>query len=372
VIGKAGTDTGYPSRYLDGEYSAAAMRSLRSSTITGWGHYAPEKVLTNHDLEKIVDTSDEWIQSRSGIRERHVASPDDQTSTLSARAGERALHRAGVSAQDIDLILVASSSPDYLTPPVSSQVQHLLGANHAGAMTLVVGCTGFVYALVSAHQFIATGAADTVLVIGAEIASRNLDWTDRNTCVLFGDGAGAVVMQASENGGGVLSFVLGSDGGGAEHLIQPSGGTRFPPTPERLEKGENYLQMNGREVFKFATHRMVESLMQVMEDAGLGADDIDLFIPHQANARIIEYAVRKSGLPPEKVVVNVDRYGNTSAASIPIALSEAMDEGRAGPGSTLAFVGFGAGLTWAACLYQLSAEVPSPQRESHAVEGMIA
>lgn len=348
------------------------MQRLRSSTITGWGHYAPEKVLTNEELERMVDTSDEWIQSRSGIRERRVASEDEHTSTISTRAAERALRRAGVSAADVDLILVASSSPDYLTPPVSSQVQHLLGAHRAGAMTVVVGCTGFVYALVTAHQFIATGAADTVLVIGAEIASRNLDWSDRTTCVLFGDGGGAVLMQPSEQGGGVLSFVLGSDGAGAEHLIQPSGGTRLPPTPERLGRGENYLRMNGREVFKFATHRMVESLAQVMEDAGVGTDDIDLFIPHQANARIIEYAAQKANLPPEKVVVNVDRYGNTSAASIPIALSEALDEGRAGPGSTLALVAFGAGLTWAACLYQLAGEPVARPKTSHAVEGMIA
>jgi 3-oxoacyl-[acyl-carrier-protein] synthase III len=184
--------------------------------------------------------------------------------------------------------------------------------------------------------------------------------------------AGKAHEAAKKNGGGVLSFVLGSDGAGAEHLIQPSGGTRLPPTPERLERGENYLRMNGREVFKFATHRMVESLSQVMEDAGLGIDDIDLFIPHQANARIIEYAVQKAGIPPEKVVVNVDRYGNTSAASIPIALSEALDEGRAGPGSTLALVGLGAGLTWAACLYQLAGEPADLPKASHAVEGMIA
>lgn len=330
------------------------MKALRSSTITGWGHYAPEKILTNEELSQMVDTSDEWIQSRSGIKERHIAGPEDFTSTISVRAAEMALERAGVAAADLDLILVATSTPDYLTPPVSSQIQEMLGASRAGAMTLVVGCTGFVYALVNAHQFIATGAASNVLVIGAEIISRNLDWSDRTTCVLFGDGAGAVVMQPAEEPAGVMSFVLGSDGAGAQHLIQPSGGTRFPPTAERIAAGENYLRMNGREVFKFATSKMVEALRQVTEDAGLSPADIDLFIPHQANARIIEYAAQKAGLPPEKVVVNVDRYGNTSAASIPIALSEAMEAGRARPGDTLAFVGFGAGLTWAACLFQLA------------------
>jgi len=349
------------------------MTQLRSSTITGWGHYAPEKVLTNDDLAKIVDTSDEWIQSRSGIRERHIAGPDDHTSTMSVHAAEKALARAGIEGADLDLILVATSSPDYLTPPVSSQIQHMLGANRAGAMTLVVGCTGFVYALVNAHQFVAAGAANNVLVIGAEIISRNLDWTDRTTCVLFGDGAGAVVVQPAEDRAGVLSFVLGSDGSGAEHLMQRSGGSKFPPTAERIENGENYLRMNGREVFKFATSRMVEALQQVVSDAGLSTEDIDLFIPHQANARIIEYAMQKGGLPPEKVVINVDRYGNTSAASIPIALSEALDAGRAGPGDLLALVGFGAGLTWAACLFQLAESMPTPlTQEAEALDTVAA
>jgi len=350
------------------------MPALRSSTITGWGHYAPENVVTNDDLAQRLDTSDEWIRSRSGIAQRHIAGPDDHTSTMSVRAAETALERAGLAAADLDLILVATSSPDYLTPPVSSQIQHLLGANRAGAMTLVVGCTGFVYAVVTAHQFIASGAASNVLVVGAEIISRNLDWEDRTTCVLFGDGAGAVVMQPAAEPAGVLSFVLGSDGSGAEHLMQVSGGCRFPPTAERIAAGDNYLRMNGREVFKFATTKMGEALHQVLNDAGVTTDDIDLFIPHQANARIIEYAAHQAGLPPEKVVVNVDRYGNTSAASIPIALSEAMEAGRAKPGSTLALVGFGAGLTWAACLFQL-AGVPAGQngaRKSHAVEGLIA
>lgn len=351
------------------------MNTLRTSTITGWGLYAPERVLTNADLEKIVDTSDEWIQSRSGIRERHIVGPDEHTSTMSVAAARQAMERAGVTADDLDLILVATSTPDYLTPPVSSQIQDMLGAHRAGAMALVVGCTGFVYAVVSAHQFIATGAARTVLVVGAETISRNLDWTDRTTCVLFGDGAGAVVMQASdEAGAGVQSFVLGSDGSGAEHLIQPSGGTRNPPSAETISAGDNYLRMNGREVFKFATTKMSESLVQVMDEAGITADDIDLFIPHQANARIIEYAAKKGGIPMEKVVMNVDRYGNTSAASIPIALAEAFEAGRAKPGDTLALVGFGAGLTWAACLFKLAAEpvaTETPQNAG-AVEGWIA
>lgn len=328
------------------------MSTLRGSTITGWGHKAPDKVLTNDDLAKIVDTSDEWIQSRSGIKERHIAGPDDFTSTLSTAAAELALEKAGLTGADLDLILVATSSPDYITPPVSSQIQEMLGAENAGAMTLMVGCTGFVYGVVTAHQFIATGAANNILVIGAEIISRNLDWEDRTTCVLFGDGAGAVVMQPSKDGG-IRASVLGSDGSGAQHLIQESGGSRKPPTAERLAAGENYLRMNGREVFKFATAKMVDAISEVLQKADLAPADIDHFIPHQANARIIEYAVQKSGIPPEKVVVNVDRYGNTSAASIPIALSETLTEKNPQPGETLVLVGFGSGLTWAACAFQM-------------------
>jgi 3-oxoacyl-[acyl-carrier-protein] synthase-3 len=351
------------------------MNTLRHSTITGWGFYAPERVVTNDELAETVDTSDEWIRTRSGIRERHFVGPEEFTSTMSVAASEQAMERAGITAADLDLILVATSSPDYMTPPVSSQIQDMLGAR-CGAMTLVVGCTGFVYGVVTAHQFIASGAASTVLVIGAETISRNLNWEDRTTCVLFGDGAGAVVMQATEQDAGVRAHVLGSDGSGAQHLIQVAGGTRNPPTPENIAAGDNYLQMNGREVFKFATSKMVESLEQVMAQAGVGPDDIDLFIPHQANARIIEYAVHKSGIPPEKVVVNVDRYGNTSAATIPIALAEAFDAGRAQPGDTLALVGFGAGLTWAACLFQLAAEPVAPtngkKHKHEAVEGFIA
>ena len=268
------------------------MNTLRQSTITGWGLYAPKRTVTNDELAQTIDTTDEWIQTRSGIRERHIVGPDEFTSTMSAAAGQRAMDQAGVTAADLDLILVATSTPDYLTPPVSSQVQDLLGAK-CGAMALVVGCTGFVYAVVTAHQFIATGAAKTVLIIGAETITRNLNWEDRTTCVLFGDGAGAVVMQASEEAGaGVQAFVLGSDGSGAEHLIQYSGGTRTPPTAETIAAGDNYLRMNGREVFKFATTKMVQSLDQVLTEAGMTADDIDLFVPHQANARIIEYAAQ--------------------------------------------------------------------------------
>ena len=323
------------------------------SSLVGWGHYAPENVVTNDDLSEIVDTTDEWIRSRSGIERRHFVSPDQATSDLCLEAGRRALDRAGVAPEDVGLVLVATSSPDYLTPPVSSQVQDGLGCVNAGAMTLMVGCTGFVYGLVTADQFIQTGAYQTVLLIGAETISKNLDMTDRTTCVLFGDGAGAVVLQATDRPCGVRSFELGSDGAQAEALIAPCPGTRNPVTQYAIDHRTHYLRMDGRAVFKFATRTMTESLRRVMDKAELGVDDVDLFVPHQANARIIEYAAGELRLPPEKVVMNVAEYGNTSAATIPIALSEALDAGRARPGDTLAFVGFGAGLTWAACLFDL-------------------
>jgi 3-oxoacyl-[acyl-carrier-protein] synthase-3 len=329
--------------------------SQRYGNIVGWGKYLPERVLTNADLERMVDTSDEWIVSRTGIRERRIVSEGETTSHLAIEASRQALEMAGVRARDLGLIIVATSSPDYLTPPISSQVQHALGAKDVGAFTLVAGCPGFVYGLATAQQFIASGACDAILVVGVEIISRFIDYTDRSTCVLFGDGAGAVVLQVSEQPSGVLSFVLGSDGSGAQHLILPGGGTTAPPTHETIEAGLQFLRMDGKQVFRFATRILGKALKQAIQQAGLTTDDIDLFIPHQANRRIIESAARYVGLPEEKVFINIDRYGNTSAASIPIALTEAIEQGRARPGDTLAFVAFGAGLTWAASVVKLGA-----------------
>ena len=331
--------------------------------IIGWGKYVPPKVITNADLEKTLDTSDEWIVARSGIRERHIVSEGENTSQMSIAASRDALDMAGIRPKDLDLIIIATSSPDYLTPPISSQVQHGLGANKVGAFTLVTGCTGFVYALATAQQFIASGAYENILVVGAELLSRFVDWSDRATCILFGDGAGAVVMQATDVPSGVLSYVLGSDGSGAEHLILPAGGAVNPPSQQTLDMGMHYLKMNGREVFKFATRVLGRSLREVIRDAGLQTEDIDLFIPHQANVRIIESAARSVGLPEEKVYVNIQKYGNTSAASIPIALCEAFEEGRAKVGDTLALVSFGAGLTWASAVLKITQhEKPIPKR----------
>lgn len=322
--------------------------------IIGWGKYVPSRVITNAELEQTLDTSNEWIVTRTGIHERHIVEEGEATSQMSIAAAKDALAMAKVHPKDLDLIIIATSSPDYLTPPISSQVQHGLGARNVGAFTLVSGCTGFLYALSTAQQFIASGMCNTILVVGAELLSRFIDWNDRATCVLFGDGAGAVVVQATDVPSGVLSYVLGSDGSGWEHLILPAGGAVNPPTQETLDKGLHSVRMNGREVFKFATRVLGKALREAIKQAGLETEDIDLFIPHQANIRIIQSAARFAKLPEEKVFVNINKYGNTSAASIPIALCEAFEEGRAKIGDRLAFVAFGAGLTWAATVVKIA------------------
>ncbi|RIL07205.1 MAG: 3-oxoacyl-ACP synthase [Proteobacteria bacterium] len=328
------------------------MSSLHGK-ICGWGMYVPERIVSNHDIAASIETSDEWIRERTGIGARRVAGPGDNCSSMSVAAAEQALSKARLSAGELELIIVATSSPDYLTPPVSSQVQQLLGAEKAAAFTLVLGCTGFVCALVTAQQFIASGAYKSILIVGAELITRNINWKDRNTCVLFGDGAGAVVMKATSEQVGLMSFVLGSDGSGYDLLIQRSGGTAVPPSSESLAKGLNFLEMNGSEVFKFATRVLGRALEECLNKAAISSNEIDLFIPHQANARIIESAARHVGLPMEKVFLNVERYGNTSAASVPIALCEALDQGRAKEGDTIAMVAFGAGLSWGAAVVKL-------------------
>lgn len=320
--------------------------------ITGWGKYTPERVVTNHEIAQTVDTSHEWIVERTGIHERRVAGPHEPTSMMAVRATQDAMKVAGIKPKELDLIIVANSSPDYFLPPVSSQIQDQLGAS-CGAFTLVAGCTGWVYALTVAQQFIQSGAYKKIAVIGVETITKFVDWEDRATCVLFGDGAGAVIMEASESPTGVLSFELGSEGAGWQHLWVPGLGTANPATHEVLDKRENYIRMNGREVFKFAARVLGKSLNKVLAQAGMSASDIDLFIPHQANHRIVEAAARLMGVPEDRFFMNIQKYGNTSAASIPIALVEAIEEGRAKPGDTLGFVGFGAGLTWASAIVHL-------------------
>jgi 3-oxoacyl-[acyl-carrier-protein] synthase III len=330
----------------------------RYAHIIGWGKYAPLKVLTNDELAKTVDTSDEWIRERTGIRERHIASAKESTALLAVHAAREAVEMANVNPSEIELIIVASASPEYLFPATACLVQDALGADHAGAYDLEAGCSGFVYALSTAAGMIRGGMHNTILVVGAETLSRLVDWNDRATCVLFGDGAGAVVLRGSDEPGGVIASVLGSDGSGGELLMLPGGGARNPACPETVTTGMHYLKMSGREVYRFATKVMAQSTRQVASQAGWGLDKVDLFIPHQANLRIIESAIKTLKIAPEKVFVNLEHYGNTSSASIPIALCEALDANRIKPGDKLIMVGFGAGLTWAACAVQWSAPKP--------------
>lgn len=327
---------------------------MRNGRMVGWGAYVPEKVLTNQDLEKMLDTSDDWIVQRSGIRERHIAGENETTATLAINAGQAALDKAEISASELDLIIVATTTPDYLTPAVSSQVQHALGAVDVPAFVLENGCTGFVYALTTAYQFIATGAYETIMVIGVEVISRHIDWEDRATCVLFGDAAGAVVLQATDEKCGLRGFVLGSDGSQAHQIIVPAGGTAEPPNVDALSDGRQYVRMNGREVFKFASRMVGQASRQALGRANMTFDDVDWIIPHQANLRIIQAAARDMNLPMDRFVVNIDRYGNTSAASIPLALTEQLNKGRIHTDDTLLLVSFGAGLTWGAAVLQMA------------------
>jgi 3-oxoacyl-[acyl-carrier-protein] synthase-3 len=327
--------------------------------ITGWGKYVPERVLTNHDLEKMVDTSDEWIRTRTGIRERRIAAPGETCSTMSLAAARKALEVAQLSPSDVELIIVATSSPDYWVPSAASMVQDQLGATGAPAFGLRAGCTGWVYALVTASQFIQTGAYRNALVIGTEHLSMGVDWTDRNTCVLFGDGSGAVVLEASDQPTGLLAFELGSNGSDYDALIYPGGAGANPPSHDTINQRMHYLHMDGRRVFKFATRVMADSVAKVVSASDLTIDDVALIIPHQANDRIIEMARRKLRVPCEKMMVNIDRYGNTSAASIPLALVDAIDQGRLKPGEHVVFVGFGAGLTWAAAALHWEPQEPT-------------
>lgn len=335
--------------------------------ITGWGAYVPEKIITNFDLEKTLDTSNEWIVQRTGIHERRIAAPHETTATLATNASRVALADAGISATDLDLIVAASSTPDYLIPPLSSQIQHNLGAADVPAFTLVTGCTGFVYALTTAQQFIASGTYKTILVIGVELLSRHIDWQDRSTCVLFGDAAGAVVLEASPVPGGVLAFELGSDGSGANHILAPAAGTAEPVNERTFADRRQFIRMNGREVFKFATKMIAESSLRVLSKANMTLEDIDWIIPHQANLRIIQSAARSMSLPLDRFYVNIDKYANTSAASIPLAIWEGLQSGQIKPDDTLLTVSFGAGLTWAAAIVQLLPQMVRREQPEMAV-----
>ncbi len=323
-------------------------QQLRPVGIIGTGKYVPEKILTNSDLEKMVETNDEWIVSRTGIRERHIAAPHEATSDLAYEAAVRALDSAGMKAEDLELIIVATVTPDSTVPSTACILQDKLGAKGAAAFDLSAACSGFVYSLATATGFIQNGMYNNALVIGADTLSRITDYSDRNTCVLFGDGAGAVIIGEVPEGRGFLSFDLGAEGSGGSLLNIEAGGSRLPASHQTIDDKKHFLYMNGREVFKFAVRVMGTATERVLTKAGLGKENIDLFVPHQANIRIIQSAMQRLDLPPEKCVINVDKYANTSAASIPLALVEAAEEGRIKEGDAVLMVGFGGGLTWGA------------------------
>jgi 3-oxoacyl-[acyl-carrier-protein] synthase-3 len=350
--------------------NASRREAVRPASvrITGWGMYAPERVLTNADLEKLVDTSDEWIVSRTGIRERHVAAAHETTATLAAIAGKRAIAVAGLAPDDIDLILVATLTPDYWMPSTAALVKEAIGNRTAAAMDISAACSGFVYAYTAADAYVRGGVYRNVLVCGAELLTRFLDFSDRNTCILFGDGAGAVVVSASdEAGGGMQGMELTTDPDGAYMIWLPSGGSRSPASGETVGRGEHFVRMEGRETYRFATKTMATSALKAVERAGWTLEDVDLVIPHQANVRIIESVAKGLGLPMDRMFVNVDRYGNTSAASVGIALAEAVDSGRVKPGDRIVFVAFGAGFTSGAVALEWTAD-PADGRRAAAVD----
>ncbi|MBI4297044.1 MAG: ketoacyl-ACP synthase III [Chloroflexi bacterium] len=319
----------------------------KAARVTGWGKYLPSRVVTNHELEDTLDTTDEWIRTRTGIKERRLAASHETTSSMATMAASQALASAGMEPQDLDLVLVATCTPEHLLPASASVVQNALGARRAAAFDLNAACSGFVYALATAYQFIAAGNFENILVVGSEIYSRILNWKDRSTSILFGDGAGAVLLQAQDGEPGLLSFILGSDGSRANLLYVPG-----PAGATEAGRNGFYLSMKGAEVFKFAVKAMCQASRKAVEAANLSLSDIELVIPHQANYRISQAAAHSLGIPLERFFSNVERYGNTSSASIPIALCEALEEGRVRPGDHLLMVGFGGGLSWGALVWK--------------------
>ncbi len=323
-------------------------------SITGIGAYAPDHVVSNDDLSKLMDTSDEWIVERTGIRERRVAADDQALSDLALPAARDALEQAGLEAGKVDLIIVATVTPDMAFPSAGAIIADELGAPDAAAYDLSAGCTGFMYAVAQGYGMVAAGLARHTLVVGGDVLSRILDWSDRGTAVLFGDGAGAVVLERVSEGG-FLGFELGADGSGGAELYLPAGGSRAPASAQTVADRQHFVQMNGREVFKFATRVLVSSAEKVLAECGKTVDDIDVYIPHQANVRIIDHAAEKLGIPREKIVINVERYGNTSSGSIPLALAEAQADGRLRDGALVLMTGMGAGLTWGSGLIEWTA-----------------
>jgi 3-oxoacyl-[acyl-carrier-protein] synthase-3 len=346
--------------------------ATRGVVIAGTGSAAPPRVLSNKDLEGIVDTSDEWIVSRTGIRERRIADQDTAVSDMALEASQKALEMAGLTALDLDLIIVATVTPDSMLPAAACTLQEKLGASHAAAFDLNAACSGFVYGMSMGTSTITAGLAETVLVIGAETLSKITDYKDRGTCVLFGDGAGAAILRPCETGKGVHAVRLRSDGTLGELLEIHGGGSRFPMTHELLDAGAQYIRMRGNEVFKFAVRSMESITRQTLEASGLEAKDLDLLIPHQANLRIITATASRLGVPMEKVVVNIDRYGNTSSASIPISLDEVVRDGRLKPGDRFGMVAFGGGATWGAVVSDWDPSLAFPAHSAEAKSEVMA
>ena len=329
------------------------MPGMRA-VIKGIGSAVPSRIMTNHDFEAILDTSDEWITKRTGVKERHLVSDGESSSTLAIEAAQKALKNAGLQPDDLDLIVCATISPDMPFPAVACLVQNALGAKDVPAFDVSAACSGFLYGLSIGSQFIETGKYKRVMVIGVDALSRFCDYTDRGSCILFGDAAGAVILEASEDQTkGIEYTVLHTDGGGWDYIHVPAGGVANPASEQTVKDGQHYVKMRGRDVYKFAVDKMLWLLGDCLEKCNLTVDDVDLVVPHQVNIRIIESATHKYNFPMEKVYVNIDRYGNTSAASIPLALDEAVAEGRVGPGSTVVMVAFGAGLTWAGAVVKM-------------------
>ena len=331
------------------------MKELRNSAIIGTGSYAPERILTNFDLEKMVDTSDEWIRRRTGMVERRIADENTASSDMGIQAALRAIETAQIDVKEIELIIVTTVTPDMLFPSTGCLVQKGIKASNAAAFDISAGCSGFTYGLSIADKFIKTGQYRTILVIASETLSRVTDWTDRATCVLFGDAAGAAVLQATDEDKGIISSYLASDGNYSDYVLlgMPGGGSRRPPTHETVDKRMHYIKMRGQELFKLGIKSMVESGLAALKAGNLSVDDVDLCIPHQANKRIIDAVGDRLGLPPEKVFTNIEKYGNTSSATMAVALDEAIREGVVGPGSIVLIVAFGSGLTWASVAIKL-------------------